>query len=65
VPTDLWIDGSGCLRRIRATFQIGEPEITEETNRFSGELRLRDLGLAPLSPAPLSIYTKQSALMRP
>ena len=65
MPTDLWIDGSGCLRWIRATFQIGEPEIIEETNRFSAELRLRDLGLAPLSPTPLSIYTKQSALMRP
>ncbi len=52
VPTELWIDSAGCLRRVLATFQIGEPdEIIKETNGFKAELSLRDLGTAP-APAP-------------
>jgi hypothetical protein len=52
VPTELRIDSSGCLRRIRATFQIGEPdEIIKETNGFIAELGLSDLGIAP-APVP-------------
>jgi hypothetical protein len=52
VPTELWIDSAGCLRRIRASFQIANPdEILTQTPAFSVELSLRDLGMAP-APAP-------------
>jgi hypothetical protein len=54
MPTELWVDSSGCLRRIRATFQIGEPdEIVKETSWVIAELGLRDLGSAP-APVPPS-----------
>jgi hypothetical protein len=52
VPTDLWLDNSGCLRRIRTTFRIGEPdEVIKETSGFKADLSLRDLGTAP-APVP-------------
>jgi hypothetical protein len=51
VPTDLWIDGSGCLRRIRTTLQIGGPDQTTKQYGMIAELSLRDLGAA-VTPLP-------------
>jgi hypothetical protein len=61
VPTDLWIDSSGCLRRIRTGFQMGQPDgLVKPTYGLVAELSLRDLGTAaaPMPPSTAAVAAK-------